>query len=49
VAKPLDPALLRSVRSARSTVLATAALVVAQTAALVVAALLLARALGRLV
>src|SRR5690606_35897524 len=44
-----DPALLRSVRSARSTVLATAALVVAQTAALVVAALLLARALGRLV
>lgn len=49
MAKPLDPALLRSVRSARSTVLATAALVVAQTAALVVAALLLARALGRLV
>lgn len=49
MSKPLDPALLRTVGSARSAVIATAALVVGQTAAVVVGALLLARVLGGLV
>lgn len=49
MAKPLDPALLRAVGSARSAVIATALLVVAQTAAVVLGALLLARVLGGLV
>ena len=48
-AKPLDPALLRTVASARSAVVATALLVVGQTAAVVLGALLLARVLGGLV
>ncbi|WP_420114674.1 thiol reductant ABC exporter subunit CydD [Pseudactinotalea sp.] len=49
MSKPLDPVLLRTVSSARSAVIATALLVVGQTAAVVVGALLLARALGGLV
>lgn len=49
MSKPLDPVLLRTVGSARSAVIATALLVVATTAALVVGALALARALGGLV
>jgi ATP-binding cassette subfamily C protein CydD len=49
MSRPLDPALLRAVGSARSAVIATALLVVAQTASVVVGALLLARALGGLV
>lgn len=49
MATPLDPELVRAVRSARSAIVATALLVVAQTAAVVVAAVMLARALGTLV
>ncbi|MFV0253364.1 MAG: thiol reductant ABC exporter subunit CydD [Beutenbergiaceae bacterium] len=49
MARPLDPALLREVASARSTILVTSVLVLAQTAAVVAAALLLARILGPLV
>lgn len=49
MSRPLDPELLRTVRSARATVVATAALVVGQTAAVVVGAVLLGRALGGLV
>ena len=49
MARPLDPTLLRTVASARSAVVATALLVLAQTAAVVAGALLLASTLGRLV
>ncbi len=49
MARPLDPRLLRAVSSARSAVVTTAVGVVAQTAAVVIGALLLADALDRLV
>lgn len=49
MSKPLDPALLKEVASARGAVITTALLVIAQTSAVVAAALVLAPALAGLV